>query len=222
MVAVVHGTAFYADGILPANAVLERSIGVLSGLVSAAGAPDAPPGEADALAAQRLASEAFSAGDVGRYQDLMLAGLKANLSENYAAAEQAYRAALELQRRSIGDNDPATSLPIMRLALQFSDEGRTAEADQLFSRAAPLAARSPDPTTLPQFEHDAALGKLNENKPQQALPLLRDAEGALHRAAFAPICWLSPPPSRAWASTASSPMADRTVPCRCSQASRRR
>jgi hypothetical protein len=57
--------------------VLERSIGVLSGRVSASAAASLPPGRADTLVAARLAAQAFGAGDVGQYEQLMLAGTRA-------------------------------------------------------------------------------------------------------------------------------------------------
>ena len=43
LVARVDGKIYFADGILPLLPVLERSIGVLSGHVAAATAPDAQP-----------------------------------------------------------------------------------------------------------------------------------------------------------------------------------
>ena len=49
---------------------MERSLGVLSGRVSAGAAPRAPSG-AEALLAARLAAQAFGAGDVGHYDELM-------------------------------------------------------------------------------------------------------------------------------------------------------
>ena len=176
LVASVDGVAYYADGILPALPVLERSIGVLSGKVSADAAPSQPRGGADALIASRLAAQSFGAGDIGQYEALMSAGARANLSESYVASEQAYRAALTLQRKVLGQNDPNTALPLMHLAVQLSNEGRTNEADALFAQATPLAARAADVTALPQLEHYRALGLINEGKYADALPLLQAAE----------------------------------------------
>ena len=55
--------------------------------------------------AARLAAQAFSAGDVGQYEALIQAGTRANLAESYAEAEQAFRAALALQRKALGAAD---------------------------------------------------------------------------------------------------------------------
>ena len=85
LVASVDGQIYQADGILPAVPVLERSIGVLSGKVTAQSAPSLASGQADALAASRLAAQSFSAGDVGQYQRLMLVGTRANLAESFVA-----------------------------------------------------------------------------------------------------------------------------------------
>ncbi|MDT7949864.1 MAG: hypothetical protein RQ966_00005, partial [Acetobacteraceae bacterium] len=83
---------YLADGILPAVSVLERGIAVMSGQATPSAAASLPPGQADALIASRLAARSFSAGDIGQYQSLMIAGTRANLAENYTGAERAYRA----------------------------------------------------------------------------------------------------------------------------------
>src|SRR5271166_3596754 len=77
LVAAVAGRLYEADGILPTLAVMERSIGVLSGRVTAATA-SLPTLAADVLLPSELASRAFSAGDVGEYQQLMALGARAN------------------------------------------------------------------------------------------------------------------------------------------------
>ena len=72
--------------------VMERSIGVLAGVIRADAAP--VNSAADALLASRLAAQAFSSGDVGQFDTLMAAGTRANLADNPGAAESAFRAAL--------------------------------------------------------------------------------------------------------------------------------
>ena len=175
-VANVDGQLYEADGILPVLPVLERAVGVLSGRVTAQAAPSSAPGGADALLASRLAAQSFKAGDVGQYQQLMQAGTRANLAESFVAAERAYRAALALQQKTLGANDPNTAVPLMLLALQVSNQGRTAEADDSFGRAVRLMPGATDPTAPPRLLHYRALNLLNENKPANALPLLAAAE----------------------------------------------
>lgn len=178
LVASADGMAYFADGILPALPVLQRSVGVLSGRLSAEAAPAAPAGQADALFAARLAAQSFGANDVGQYEQLMVAGTRANLAENYAAAEQAFRAALAVQQKALGDDNPSTALPLMHLALQLSNAGRSAEADALFARAEPLAPRAANPIAPGRLLHYRALHAVNAGRDADALPLLRQAEAA--------------------------------------------
>lgn len=177
MVAAVGGKIYYADSILPALPVLQRSIGVLSGRVRA-DAPSMPPGGADGLFAARLAAQAFSAGDVGQYDQLVAAGTRANLAESYAEAEQAFRAALALQRKALGADNPNAATPLTYLALQVSDLGRYPEADSLLAEAAALAPRAADRAAPARVLNYEALNLVNQGRFAEALPLLRRAEAA--------------------------------------------
>lgn len=181
MAVSVDGTAYLADGILPALPVLSRSIGVLSGKMSPEAAVALPRSQADALFAARLAAQAFSAGDVGQYDQLMLAGTRANLAEDFVRAEEAYRAALGVQTKALGRNDPALADPLMHVALQVSDEGRYAEADGLFAQADALAARGRDPVIRARLAHYEALNAVNQNKNEAALALLTRAQAGYAR-----------------------------------------
>ncbi|MBV9734482.1 MAG: CHAT domain-containing protein [Acidisphaera sp.] len=174
LVASIDGTAYQADGVEPTLPVMERSIGVLSGRLQADAAP--PPSQADALFAARLAAQAFSSGDIGQYERLMLAGTRANLAESYAAAEQAFRAALALQQKALGHDNPNTANALMSLALQISDQGRFAEADALFAQAQRLAAHAADATAPARLLHYQALDALNQGHDEAALGLLQRAE----------------------------------------------
>ncbi len=174
MVAQVAGKTWYADGVLPAAALMERSIGVLAGVTRADTAPVSSA--ADALLASRLAAQSFGSSDVGQYDSLMKAGTRANIANNLASAETAFRAALAVQQKALGKDNPNTVTPMMSLALVLSDEGRYAEADALFERADKLVKASAEPTAPARLAHYRALHDLNQNKPQQALVLLQQAE----------------------------------------------
>ena len=178
MVADVGGRAWYADGVLPALPVIERTIGVLSGRVSPQAASAVAQSAADAMLANRLAAQAFSSGDVGHYDELMHLGTRANLSENFAAAETAFRAALALQQKALGADNPNTVGPLTYLALQISDQGRYAEADRLFAQAGKLVKGAADPTAAARLLHYRALDALNQHDLPKALRLLRRAEAA--------------------------------------------
>ena len=176
LVALVNGTVWYADGVLPAAQVMERSIGVLAG-VARADAVAASSG-ADALLASRLAAKAFSSGDIGQYDTLMAVGTRANLADNPGAAEAAFRAALALQQKALGKDNPNTATALMSLALQLSNEGRYAEADGLFADASKLAPRSADATAQARLLHYRGLDALNQGKLPEALTLLTQADAA--------------------------------------------
>ena len=174
MVAQVSGKIWYADGVLPAAALMERSIGVLAGVTRADAAPVSSA--ADALLATRLAAQSFGSDDVGKYDALMKAGTRANIANNLASAETAFRAALAVQQKALGKENANTVTPLMSLALVLSDEGRYAEADSLFAQAQRLVPGSAEPTARARLAHYRALHDLNQNKPQEALALLQQAE----------------------------------------------
>ena len=174
LVTAVGGHLYEADGIPPTLAVIERSIGVQSGRISAATVA-LPPSAADSLLALQLAARAFKAGDVGEYQRLMALGARANLAENFAAAETAYRGAFALQQRLLGRDDPDAVTALMHLALQVSDQGRFAEADALFRQADTLAPHASDRAAVPRLRHYQALNALNQSHDEQALTLLDQA-----------------------------------------------
>jgi CHAT domain-containing protein len=176
MVTLVNGTIWFADGVLPAAQVMERSIGVLAG-VSRADAVTSTSG-ADALLASRLAAKAFSSGDVGQFDTLMAAGTRANLADNPGAAESAFRAALALQQKALGKDNPNTSTAMMSLALQLSNEGRYADAESLFADAGKLVAGSADANAQARLLHYRGLDAMNQGQLEQALTLLTQADSA--------------------------------------------
>ena len=133
VVAVAGGRLYQADGILPTLPLIERAVGVQSGQISAT--TTALPQSAADYYLRPDWRHTVSAADVGEYQRLMELGARSNLAEDFATAETAYRAALALQQRALGRDDPDTVNPLMHLALQVSDQGRFAEADALFRQA---------------------------------------------------------------------------------------
>lgn len=176
LVAVIDGRAYKADGILTIQPLLERAIGVASGRVAARDAASLPPSKTDALYAVRLAKVAFTTGDLDRYAKLMESGNQANLSQNFAVAEEAFRAALFVQQKTLGDKDPATAMTLAHVALQVSDQGRFAEADALFAQTDSLASRSSDATTRALILHYRGLHAMNRQDWPEALTLLDRAE----------------------------------------------
>lgn len=194
VVADIGGTAYYGDAIEPAFGVLERSLGVLSGKLSADAANVAQRSPADGLFAARLAAQAFSAGNIAQYEQLMLQGTDRNLVEDFPNAESDYRAATALQEKALGRNDPNTGVPLTYLALQVSNQGRFAEADSLFARASSLVGKAADPTAAARLLHYEGLNALNQSKYTDALDRLRRADTAY--AAFLPASTLAKRPVR--------------------------
>jgi len=167
-----------ADGVLTAAPAMERvATGRTGGAVAAAGAPAGQArSEALEMAVRRMAAESFGANDVGQYETLINAGRELNLAENYAAAEDAYRAALALQERVLGRDDPNVSFALVHLALNLANQGRAQDAEALFRRADRLAPRAADTVAPARLAHYRGLAALAAQRPDVALPLLREAD----------------------------------------------
>ncbi len=176
MVANVRGSVWYGDAVLPAAAVMERAIGVQSGVLQP-GAP-APRSGADGLLARRLAARAFGSGDVAAFEELMTAGTRANLADDMGSSEAAFRAALAVQQKALGNGDANRATPLMSLAVQLSNEGRYADAEALFAEAARLAPTAADSLAPARLLHYRGLHVKNRNELTEALALFSEAEAA--------------------------------------------
>lgn len=165
-----------ADGVSTAMPVIERMASGQAG-GTARGARSA----ALEVAVHRLSAEAFGAADVGQYEALMRLGEQLNQVENFAAAEDAYRAALALQERLIGEATPDAVNAVLHLALNLSNQGRFAESTPLFERAARLAPRAGDAVAPARLLHYRGLDALNRDRPAEAVPLFVQAEDAYGR-----------------------------------------
>jgi CHAT domain-containing protein len=163
-----------ADGVATALPVIERlAAGRGPGTgVGAAGGRSA----ALELAVARLSADAFGTADVGRYEQLMTLGRDLNQTENFAAAEDAYRAALAVQERVLGADNPNTATAMLHLAVNLSNQRRLAEAQVLLDRAAALAPRAADPVTPARLLHYRGLHALNAGDAVRAIGLLQEAE----------------------------------------------
>lgn len=171
----IDGTLYVADAVKPAEPVLGRAIGVLANRLPAVLVESTP--EASSLATSRAAEQAVNVEGVAAIAEVdrqIERGAKENRQGNYTVAEAAYRAAVTLQERAVGANNPALAVPLARLALQISNQGRFAESGRLFSRATRLAA-SPgqiDPVAVATVTYLEALDELNRSHPAEALVLL--------------------------------------------------
>ena len=124
----------------------------------------------------------------------MTLGARANLAENFASAEQAYRAALAVQQKALGRDDPNTVEPLMHLALQVSDAGPVRRGGHACSPAPRRWRRVPPTASLPaRLLHYRALHALNQGKLAEALALLRQRGSRPMRRWCRPNCWLRRP-----------------------------
>jgi CHAT domain-containing protein len=175
---IINGKSYYADGVPAALPPMQRALGVLAGTISASAAGTAAVAGSDQVLAQRLAAQAFSSGDIGHYEALMAVGAQANQAEDFPSAVIAYRAALALQQKKLGVDNPGTVAPELELALNLSDAGQYAEAQSLFEQAALHAPLATDPTAAAKLLHYEGLDALNQNHTQQSLVDLRQANAA--------------------------------------------
>ncbi len=196
LASVIDGNVYYADGVLPALPPMQRAIGVMSGKIAPSDAGQATVAASDQILAQRLAAQAFSSGDVGHYEALMALGAKANQAEDFPAAVIAYRAALALQQKKIGADNPGTVAPLLELALNLSDQAQYPQAANMFAAAAKLVPHASDPTAMAKLLHYEGLDQLNQNHLPQALDLLRQAE-RLYAALLPPEMLQAKPTTRA-------------------------
>ncbi len=176
LIATISGRTWLADGVQPSLPVMERAIGVLSGrLPATAAATEAQGGAAQRLLAERSAARAFSSGDVGEYDRLVRVADDSNRTEDFSGAEKNLRAALALQQKALGAENPNTVITVISLALQVSNQRRYAEADSLFARAGQFAAAADDPIQAVRLVHYQALHAANQGKADDALTFLARA-----------------------------------------------
>lgn len=138
-VTAAGGHSYFVDGVPSALPALETVVASMSGQA----APTAGASSADAIISA-ISTHPFGSGDLDSFYQLMQLGTAANDDSQYASAEQAFRSALAIQERILGPDDPAIATPLMNLALQISNQGRYAEADELFARARVLVNNSSD------------------------------------------------------------------------------
>lgn len=163
-----------ADGVATALPVIER---LATGQTTATGGAGGRSAALE-LAVARLSAGAFGASDVGRYEQLMALGRDLNQTENFAAAEDAYRAALAVQERVLGRDNPNTATAMLLLAVNLSNQKRLADAGALLDRAAALAPAAADPATPARLLHYRGLHALNAGDPAAAIEFLQQAEAA--------------------------------------------
>ena len=109
----------------------------------------------------------------------MSLGRDLNQTENFAAAEDAYRAALAVQERVLGRDNPNTVDRDGAPRDQPVEPGAAAGgARRCFDRAEALAPRAADPATGARVLHYRGIARAQRRGRRQAIALLRQAEAA--------------------------------------------
>ncbi len=186
IVAQVGDSVWLADGVPAAAPAIERAIALDSGRATRASVTSVA--ESSGLAADRLARSAASAGELDAFDTALRKATDANLEGDYAAAEDAYRITLDVQRRILGPEAPQTARMLALQALQVSDQHHFAQADAMLARARAIAeqAGAGEDSALPLVWHYQGLNLLNQNRPRDALVLLDRAEQAYLKVAPLP------------------------------------
>ena len=128
-------------------------------------------------AASTMKGGRLGGGDVASYNELTKLGRLYNSTHNYAASEDAYRRALEIQVRVFGPDAEGVGATLIELALEVSNQGRFEEAAGLFHRADPIIQRSPDEVLHGRYYSYLALDAANQRKYQDALNYARESTG---------------------------------------------
>lgn len=110
-----------------------------------------------------------------RLTSLLREGRLANSTENYAAAEVAFRHALELQSNEISASNEAIATTLLDLALNVSNQGRTEEAQALFRRAEPLVQSGANPEPRARLATYQAIDDINIGDYASGIRYARDA-----------------------------------------------
>ncbi|HEY0266244.1 MAG TPA: CHAT domain-containing protein, partial [Rhizomicrobium sp.] len=169
LASVTPTALFLADGLPGMIDVLAQAIAVRSGA--------SVPGAAAASAAVKATFSArelnASTGDYSGYLQLMAAGSRAGSRGNYPAAEQAYRAALDIETPLFGADSGAVGATLLELALQVSNQQRFDEAAALFRRATPIIEAAPSPEIRARLASYRGLDAANQRHYEEALVFAR-------------------------------------------------
>ena len=173
MVAELSGKTFYMDGVPSALPALEAAMAGLTGIKAAESGEKSTAAE---LISSTVSNKSFGAGDLESYYRLKRLGDEANDAGDYASAEQGYRAALEIQRKVLGQDNVGLAVPLMTLALQVSNQNRFGESDKLFAQAIQLIGSQPDPLLKASLSLYLAEDAANRGQPDKAAEMVKDAE----------------------------------------------
>ncbi|MDP2626594.1 MAG: CHAT domain-containing tetratricopeptide repeat protein [Candidatus Rokubacteria bacterium] len=147
VVAASVGPRVYTFETFPTNLrVLERAAEILEGRRQAEQAQGSASMFSDAIRRAEtivgVSGKLIGIQDMGAADTLWELGKRYFRAGNRSSAEAAFRRVLEIHERLLGPGSPSLGLVLMELAVTASVQGRFAEADQIFARAAPLVEKS--------------------------------------------------------------------------------
>jgi CHAT domain-containing protein len=174
---VLAGDAIYlTDGVPTIMPVVEATIGQLSGEFVR---PTEMTADTRSKALKRLRSfikgPIYGSRELMEYYRLMSAGQFYNSIKDYTTSALRYQKALQLHEQVLGKGDQGLVDPLMHLALEVSNQGNFAQAENQFERARILAQQSPDRSDLARYLSYRALHAANRRKFKEALDLAQQA-----------------------------------------------
>jgi len=178
VVAATSKSALYeADGMPALLPVLVDTVSRLAGTGDASAAIDA----GTKIISAKLPADVLhaSASDAASYKGYVEAGRLAGGSQDYAAAENDYRQALDIETRLFGADATPVGETLAELALQVSNQGRFDEADALFHRASPILESAAEGSLRARLSSYLALHAANQRQFDDALKLAQQSTSAL-------------------------------------------
>ena len=181
-VAEITGIGKYlvtATGLPATLPVLERAMAQLAeyeapqGKIAFGGADEA---KQRAVQAAGTRAVSINTDEVDRFSELKESARVQNSRNDYTRAEDAFRNALNIQERALGDQALGVGVTLTELALQVSNQGRFEEAAGLFRRADPIIQRNRNAQDeQARFFTSMAYDAANQGKYEDALKLVREA-----------------------------------------------
>jgi len=175
IVAAASGNTLYeAEGIPSMLPVLQAAIAHASGV-----AQSGTDAGLKALSA-KLPGDVLktSSADAASYEQYVQLGRLSGGANNYAAAENAYRHALEIETRLFGPQSVPVGEALAELALQVSNQSRFDEAAALFQRATPILEGAATPSLRARLASYRALDAANRREFGEALTFARTASAS--------------------------------------------
>ncbi len=121
----------------------------------------------------------FGSSDLNAYDHMTEVARLLDSEQDFAGAERAYRIALGIKSKVLGEESSALGDVLMDLAIETSNQGRFQEAEALLRRAEPLVQRAVDRADAARLLAYRGLNAANQHKFAEALYLARAAQGEI-------------------------------------------